>query len=906
MLPKCTLCAPIRGGKLHLSQRLMWTRTRLTRWLAGERAELWADLPDYKRPKPRKYSTKGAKIQRQDRCISLTGEGGYSNACKSLISPPPLGHTAEVTGMLADKHPTAERPVDLSNFGNASGSLVPLADVDLVNKCIRSFHRLSGGGPSGLRPIHLKNCLATEHRDEVLERCCALLNVLAKGEAPATLAPFLAGASLTALPKKDDGIRPVAVGEVWRRLTAKFLCNTYKEQARSYFFPLQIGVAQPLGTEIGLETARQWTDRNKNNLSALLVKIDFTNAFNCVDRQVFLEQCRHQFPGLARWAEWCYANPTNLYFGSEIISSEKGVQQGDPIGPLLFALALQPLLLELNNGRSDNGLQLVYSYLDDLILAGEQQAVAGAFHFLKAAASQMGLEFNTSKCEVIPAAGHDATIINDLFPSNVIFRDNGDFELLGGPIGSDDFCNNHTQARVGKAVVLLEALGELPDPQVALTLLRHCASFGKLVYSLRVVPHYKHKSALQCFDNAVRDCIESFLCCSFSDSEWSLAGLSSKMGGLGLRNVELHSSAAFLSSQAACHKLCKELDPSHTWNPSDQGSDSYAALIDVNSKVNPGKELQLNVDSCPRQQDLSQDIDSRTLENIKEGAGTNVHFRAHLNLTTTGGAGSWLHTVPSKALGTHVDPILYKTMIQRWLRMPLYDSEFNCPLCDEVVDKHGDHCLTCSCGGDRTKRHNLLRNEVFYQCHSAGLNPELERPGLLQPRPLFGSAQENGAERNQQELRRPADIYIPRWRRGMPVALDLAVTSGLKRDMVQRSSENGSSAVTTYEDFKRSYLATETTCQEEGFNFIPLICEADGGGWGPAANAVWSELAKYKSVMTGEQSSTTASRLLQSLGLILHKENARAILRRAPTKLDRDFSELLAASVACTTPEDPT
>ena len=81
------------------------------------------------------------------------------------------------------------------------------------------------------------------------------------------------------------------------------------------------------------------------------------------------------------------------------------------------------------------------------------------------------------------------------------------------------------------------------------------------------------------------------------------------------------------------------------------------------------------------------------------------------------------------------------------------------------------------------------------------------------------------------------------------------------------------------------------TCLEEGLNFIPLICEADGGGWGPTANAVWSELAKYKSVLTGEQNSTTATRLLKSLGLILHKENPRAILRRSPITINRDFGE---------------
>ena len=195
----------------------------------------------------------------------------------------------------------------------------------------------------------------------------------------------------------------------------------------------------------------------------------------------------------------------------------------------------------------------------------------------------------------------------------------------------------------------------------------------------------------------------------------------------------------------------------------------------------------------------------------------------------------------------------------------------------------------------------IIRNKVFHLCYSAGLNPELERPGLLQPRPLSGASQESGVNREPQSLRRPADVYLPRWRRGLPAALDLAVTSGLKVDMVQRSAEKGSAAVEIYEDFKRSYLDTHTTCQEEGLNFIPLVIEADGGGWGPAAHAVWSELAKRKSALTGEQSSTTATRMLQSLGLILHKENARSILRRTPNTTIRDFSELLAASAACAT-----
>lgn len=404
------------------------------------------------------------------------------------------------------------------------------------------------------------------------------------------------------------------------------------------------------------------------------------------------------------------------------------------------------------------------------------------------------------------------------------------------------------------------------------------------------------------FDQAVRDCIEQFLGYSFSNPEWSLAGLSSKMGGLGLRSAELHSPAAFIASQLACKDLCGKLDPSHAWDPLNQGSNCFAALTVFNSRVCPENVLDLNADTFPRQQTLSQSIDNKVLLSILSDNANNVHFRAHINHTTTSGAGAWLNAVPSRALGTHIDSQLYVTMIKRWLRVPLLDKEIHCPYCDDMVDMFGDHCLTCGCGGDRTKRHNLLRNEVFHQCVSSGLNPELERPGLLQPRPIIGSFHDSGAARDQNANRRPADVYLPKWRNGAPAALDLAVTSGQRRDIVNRSAEDGSIATKLYEDTKRLYLSTEAKCQEEGITFIPMVCEADGGGWGPAAQGVLSILAKNKSILTGEDSSLIATRILQSLGLILHRENARSIIRRFTRRASLDCSELLAASVTCSLP----
>eukprot|EP00973_Karenia_brevis_P088710 12302181-Karenia_brevis.AAC.1 len=66
-----------------------------------------------------------------------------------------------------------------------------------------------------------------------------------------------------------------------------------------------------------------------------------------------------------------------------------------------------------------------------------------------------------------------------------------------------------------------------------------------------------------------------------------------------------------------------------------------------------------------------------------------------------------------------------------------------------------------------------------------------------------------------------------------------------------------------------------------GISFIPMVVEADSGSLGPSAAKVFSELAKSKACVTGEPRNAVLTHLHQSLGITLHRENARAILRRS-------------------------
>ena len=90
-------------------------------------------------------------------------------------------------------------------------------------------------------------------------------------------------------------------------------------------------------------------------------------------------------------------------------------------------------------------------------------------------------------------------------------------------------------------------------------------------------------------------------------------------------------------------------------------------------------------------------------------------------------------------------------------------------------------------------------------------------------------------------------------------------------------------------------MDTQRQCIDEGFNFIPMVLEAVGGGWGPSASKVFLEIAKTKSQLTGESKNKVLTQIHQNLGTILHRENARAVLRRC-TITSADAAQVLASA----------
>ena len=166
-----------------------------------------------------------------------------------------------------------------------------------------------------------------------------LLNEILEGKVPFELRPYFFGAKLIALKKqKADGRRhPIAVGKNFRRLFAKCAGHNVFASPQARYGSRQVGVGTKRGAGLSLHVFRCLIE-NSQPLENVILKIDFENAFNSINRQLMLEKTFETYPEVYKYSHSAYSQPNFLFFYSDsVIKSFEGTQQGDPESPVLFS-----------------------------------------------------------------------------------------------------------------------------------------------------------------------------------------------------------------------------------------------------------------------------------------------------------------------------------------------------------------------------------------------------------------------------------------------------------------------------------------------------------------------------------------------------------------------------------------
>ena len=640
------------------------------------------------------------------------------------------------------------------------------------------------------------------------------------------------------------------MGEALRRLTSKCLCILTKAKAAEHFEGYQTGVACPGGSEITIHGLRDCIERHWDDEDFVTLKIDFQNAFNIVSRQALLEECHTHFPELLPWASWCYGQHPMLFHPMGTISSETGVQQGDPLGPLFFCLVLHKLVATIASDEEASHLLYHKWYMDDGVVAGTRNAVARVIAIINEQGPPLGLFIKDPKCELFSKGDLNS------FPVQMKRSNTPNLVLLGAPIGDLIFCAKFIANLRSKSRGLLSRLQQIgpKDPQVAYLLLRFCGSFCKLVHLARSTPPSLVAEALSLFDSDIRRCFTECTSVDVSDVAWHQAQLSPSRGGLGLRSLYHHSSACFIASISQSGIA---LGANHHL---EQSIDDLNHIIGDSDAVS----VQDILDAPPRQRILSSKIEDQQLRMLFDLASSPAQHARLLSVSSPH-ASAWLSVMPTPQLNLHLEPPEFQVALKWWLGLDTSQNA-RCSLCpSHALDPLGHHALTCKSGGDLIVRHNALRDTFWESCKLACIAGQLEAGSSLD---------EEGRQT------RPADILVQNWEFGKPAALDFTVTSPLNPTTLNEASVTAGSAASAAE--ARKHATNDVKCNRLGWVCIPLAVETYGC-WGDEAIKCLDRLAARIATRTARSKSSAASALYGRLSIVLVRANARAILARSST-----------------------
>ena len=623
----------------------------------------------------------------------------------------------------------------------------------------------------------------------------------------------MCGARLHAAAKKDGGIRPIAVGNILRRLTAKTIARRVQERAASLLAPHQLGVGVQNGCEAILHTVRKVLESDP---SLYCLQADFQNAFNLVSREAGLEEVARLFPEILAWTSTCYGQASHLQFGITSISSECGWQQGDPLASLLFSLVLHPLLTSIK--EKVPGLAAHAWYLDDGTFVGKVEELEQVLDILVREGPARGLVLSTTftspdnpkttvwckEADECPAA---------LSARGSVWIEEEGIVLLGAPIGSKEFVEREVRRKVEKVREVTELLPLLQDPHTEFVLLRCCLSLPKFSFVLRTTDTTDLTHLLRDFDAITRDGLARILGTTISDKAWQQAKLPVSLGGMGLRAAEDHAPVAHAASVLASQPLLQGL-------LGNVGQEEEARVLPhgllAALTLAMGEEArEEELVSVPQRQ-LGVKVDKRQekqlLENVEEG---DTEEMARLKSLTLPHAGDWLNVVPSTALGLHLRPQEFVMVARYRLGLPLYSQEGPCPSCHRYSDAQGNHAMCCGSGGERISRHNHLRDHLHDTAGAAGLGPVREVRFLI-------PGQDS----------RPADVLLPHWSAGQDAALDVTVVNPCQAATVVGAATTAGHALN--HAFERKMRGAADACHQQGVTFLPIVVESFGG-WHEAA-----------------------------------------------------------------------
>jgi hypothetical protein len=566
--------------------------------------------------------------------------------------------------------------------------------------------------------------------------------------------------------------------DLYRKIAGIILLQNHTDDIRNIMGEIQLGVGSSCGVEKIVHTVQNFILANPTEDAIL---IDFKNAFNSVSRDRILQAIKIHLPTMYPFVSTIYDASPNLWFRlppspteppsvASILSAE-GAQQGDPLGPLLFALAVMPLLKDLDHELHG----IVRAYLDDTTLLGQFVFQTNSLTLLSNECQKYGLSVNFKKFHIL--MGSRPTLANALadqlsysllcpgipmtnikiHPDNLPSSSSSyGFVVLGTPVGTDEFVTDYLTKFVSSSLASdLNRLDKVTQLHSLWTYFSYVIN-QKITHLLRAIPPRLTASLITSFELIQLQLFNRVTCLDLlsegacdpvplTDLQLRQLRLSTSCGGFNLRYFTDVSNAAFLASMSTSYPtlissfpgfstsaLYRDYEDSYAFWKSNStfpsttplSIPSTAARSTTEPPILPLQNFSTWLVNLTQQEQflrprlqryftsslLSTRLDQfRSLLLASNNTNAIVRYQS-LDQSITG---ALLRTWPKNEWRVYNNAFAISCRFRLGLAVfpSLVDNPQLCrcqPLSPPPVDPYGNHLCCCKSGGEVTSRHNQL------------------------------------------------------------------------------------------------------------------------------------------------------------------------------------------------------